>query len=104
MQTRRSSSAAPPPVAPGHPSRVAIDGVWYTLGGTAHPDYGLPLQGMLDGYAWIKWRDGTQTTADATLLAKYGEGAEPIGRTRQGEITGSLGGQCKRLSRVARVQ
>ncbi len=54
-------------------SRVAIDGVWYTLGGTAHPDYGLPLQGMLDGYAWIRWHDGTQTTADATLLAKYGD-------------------------------
>ncbi len=53
-------------------SRVIINDEYVTLGGTVHPDYGLPVTGALAGFAWVKYYDGTQTTADAMLLAKYG--------------------------------
>lgn len=51
---------------------LIIDGEPVTLGGTAHADYGLPVQGRFDGAAWIKYYDGTQVAADPMLLAKYG--------------------------------
>jgi len=51
---------------------VILDGEAVTLGGTPDPDYGYPVQGRFNGYAWVTYYDGTQTTADATLLAKYG--------------------------------
>lgn len=54
-------------------SRVFIDGEVGVVGVTPHPDYGLPvtLKGVADR-AWIKWYDGSQTTADPMLIAKYG--------------------------------
>ncbi|WP_284324904.1 phage tail protein [Cypionkella aquatica] len=52
--------------------RVAIDGAFVTLGTVAHADYGLPVTGKYDGYAWVKYYDGSQTVADPMLLAKYG--------------------------------
>lgn len=53
-------------------SRLMIDGEVATIGGPAHPEYGTPvtLKGIADR-AWVKWYDGTQTTADPMLLAKY---------------------------------
>ena len=53
-------------------SRVAINGEWVTLGSEAHADYGLPFTGAFAGYAWVKWLDGSQTSADPMMLAKYG--------------------------------
>lgn len=52
-------------------SRVIINNQYVTLGGTAHPDYGFPVTGDLNGYAWVKFYDGTQTAVDPMLLAKY---------------------------------
>jgi hypothetical protein len=50
-----------------------INGERVTIGGTAHADYGFPIVGgKYDGRAYIKFYDGTQTTVDAMLLAKYG--------------------------------
>ena len=51
---------------------MQIDGAPVTLGATAHPDYGLPVSGRYNGYAWFKYYNGTQTVADPMLLAKYG--------------------------------
>jgi hypothetical protein len=56
-------------------SRVAIDGAWVTLGAAPIPDtlgYGQPATGRYAGNAWFKFYDGSQTTADPMLLAKYG--------------------------------
>ena len=55
---------------------VFIDGTPVTLGGAPHADYGLPVEGRYDGYAWIKYYDGTQTTADPMLLETYGSDPE----------------------------
>lgn len=52
--------------------RVMINDQYVTLGATAHPDYGFPVLGELNGVAWVKYYDGTQTDADPMLLAKYG--------------------------------
>lgn len=52
--------------------RVMINDQYVTLGGTPHADYGFPVLGELNGVAWVKYYDGTQTTADPMLLAKYG--------------------------------
>jgi len=52
--------------------RVSIGGEWAPFTGATHPDYGKELGGKYTGYAWVKFYDGTQTTADPMLLAKYG--------------------------------
>jgi Putative phage tail protein len=53
-------------------SRVMINNQYVTLG-AAHPDYGPAVTSApFSGYAWVKFYDGSQTTADAMLLAKYG--------------------------------
>lgn len=52
--------------------RVAIDGEYVDLGSTPHAEYGLPVTGRYDDFAWVKYYDGTQTTADPMLLSKYG--------------------------------
>lgn len=64
----------------GLTGRIAVDGAWYDIEddpGEEHADYGWPIKGLerkLDNTtaAWIKWYDGTQTTADAMLVDKYG--------------------------------
>jgi hypothetical protein len=53
-------------------SRYMINGQYVSLGGVAHPDYGLPVTGDLNGFAWIKVYTGLQTAADPMLLSKYG--------------------------------
>lgn len=52
-------------------TRVHINDEWVTLGTDPHPDYGLPVLGQYEGYAWIKYYDGSQTEADPMMLAKY---------------------------------
>lgn len=53
-------------------SSLIIDGTPVTIGTTAHPDYGLPIQGDFVDRAWVKFYAGTQTTADPMLIAEYG--------------------------------
>lgn len=53
-------------------SRVAVDGEYHVLGVTPDADGFLPFTGRLAGKARIKVKDGTQTVADAWLLATYG--------------------------------
>lgn len=49
-----------------------IDGEEVAIGATPHADYGSPIEGRFDGYAWIKTYDGSQVAADPMLLDKYG--------------------------------
>jgi hypothetical protein len=50
-------------------SRVAINGTWATLGSTADPDKGFPVtSGDFANKIWIKFFDGTQTSADQYLI------------------------------------
>ena len=54
--------------------RVILNDGYSDLGASAHPDYGHPLLGQRVGdtdHAWIRFYDGTQTTADPMLVAKY---------------------------------
>lgn len=53
-------------------SRLILNGEYVELGTTVHADYGLPVLGRYEGFAWVKYYDGTQTAADPMLLAKYG--------------------------------
>lgn len=56
-------------------SRVIINGEYYTIGGTfaGMTEYGNTFTGTrLEGFAFIKYYDGSQTTADSMLLSKYG--------------------------------
>ncbi len=52
-------------------SRYMINGQYVTLGGSPHPDYGLPVIGDLNGLAWIKVYDGSQTVVDPMLMSRY---------------------------------
>lgn len=53
-------------------SRLMLNGEYVELGTAPHADYGLPVLGRFEGYAWCKYYDGTQTAADPMLVAKYG--------------------------------
>lgn len=54
---------------------LIIDGVQSQLGSTEHADYGKPIlsKRLDDGNdrAWVKFYDGSQTTADAMLVDRY---------------------------------
>lgn len=50
---------------------IIVDGERVTLGTTEHPTRGLPFGGRFAGYGWIKFHDGTQTTASQLLLSWY---------------------------------
>lgn len=56
--------------------RVRVNDQFVTLGETPHPDYGFPMMEKRDGdfneYGWVKFYDGTQTTADPMLVSRYG--------------------------------
>jgi hypothetical protein len=51
---------------------VIINDEPVTLGVTPHALYGRPVQGKYAGYAWVKYYDGSQTSADPHLLSTYG--------------------------------
>lgn len=67
-------------------SSLIIDGTPVTIGTTADPDYGLPIQGEFVDRAWVKFYTGAQVAADPMLIAKYGSypdrpwSADMIGR------------------------
>ena len=48
-----------------------INDEYVTLGSTTEALYGFGLP-VMSGSAWVKYYDGTQTTADPYLLAQYG--------------------------------
>ena len=55
-------------------SRVIVNDDYSALDTTADPDYGDPLlkfRVSTTDHAWVKFYDGTQTAADAMLVAKY---------------------------------
>lgn len=77
-------------------SGFILDNEYVEFGETAHADYGTPVLGLneirinpaaffggagilgsftrnYEGYAWVKFYDGSQTVADPMLLAKYGD-------------------------------
>ena len=59
--------------APGHDLLdLMIDGEYVeVLTANPHATYGQRIGGRFEGRAWIRYYDGTQTTADAGLLATY---------------------------------
>lgn len=50
---------------------LIIDGQYAAIGAGVHADYGNEITGDYQDRAWIKFYTGSQTTADAMLLAKY---------------------------------
>lgn len=64
---------------------VWIDGTKCTIGPTAHPDFGFPVvEYNKDGkdHLWVKYYNGTQTTADTFLVTKVSSAARPYESTR----------------------
>lgn len=55
-------------------SRVMINGEYHTIGTpfAGWTEYGDSFVGRLNGYAFIKYYNGSQTVADSMLLSKYG--------------------------------
>ena len=54
-------------------TKATVDGVEVSIDGAVHADYGTsPSDGKYAGKIWFKFYDGTQTTADPMLVAKYG--------------------------------
>jgi len=52
---------------------LILDGEKVEIGAAQLSDYGNPVQGRFQGKAWVKYHDGSQTTADPMLLDKYGD-------------------------------
>jgi len=52
-------------------SRIIVDGSYIDLEPTASSEYGREALAPLETHMWVTYHDGTQTTADATLLDKY---------------------------------
>lgn len=50
---------------------LIVNGEYVTVGETATSEYGYPIGGKYAGRAWIKFYDGTQTTADPMLVSKF---------------------------------
>jgi hypothetical protein len=60
-------------------SRVLVNGAWVNLSSVAHAYLGYPVveyRHKDKDYLWIKFYDGTQTTADSYLLDKFGDADE----------------------------
>ena len=52
---------------------LIIDGTEAPITANLHPTYGNAIGGRFDAHAWIKYYDGTQTTADIGLINTYGD-------------------------------
>lgn len=66
---------------------VMVNGVYVTLDASPHADLGYPVLEYRTGgydYLWIKFYDGTQTTADAHLVSTVSDAARPYASTRVG--------------------
>ena len=62
---------------PGHQlQRISIGGKWAPFTGVVHADYGQELGNGFEGFAWVKYYDGSQVAADPMLVAKYGTHAD----------------------------
>ena len=60
-------------------NRIIIDGEYSDLGTVEHADFGFPILSKNDGSthrAWVRFVDGTHTTADPYLVQAYGNDAE----------------------------
>ena len=57
-------------------SKLIVNGEGVEIGSAPLSDYGNPVQGKYLGYAWVKYYNGSQTTADPMLLDKFGTYAE----------------------------
>ncbi len=58
----------------GLTGRVVINDDWATLDtapATVRPEYGQTVLGALQNSCWFRFRDGTQTTADAFLMSAF---------------------------------
>lgn len=55
---------------------LIVNGEYVAIGG-APTEYGIPIHGKYSGYGWIKFYDGTQTTADSMLVSKYASFVRP---------------------------
>jgi hypothetical protein len=63
----------------------SLDGIWVngergTIGGTAHADYGFPIEEFSkDGtdHLWVKFYDGTQTAADPHVVSTVSSDERP---------------------------
>lgn len=59
--------------------RVVINDTWHSFSEVPTAgleDYGVTVAGDLADLCWFRFRDGTQTTADPFLLAKFGADSE----------------------------
>lgn len=68
-------------------AQVWVNGKLCNLSASAHASYGYPvLEYREDGvdYLWIKFYDGTQTTADSFLTGTVSSAERPYGSTRKG--------------------
>lgn len=66
---------------------VEVNSIPDTLGTTAHPSYGLPILGFRKNgvdHAWVKFYDGSQTTADPFLVGTVSSTQRPYDSTRVG--------------------
>lgn len=52
-------------------SRLIINGEYVGWNDGVTEEYGYPLTGKYSGIGWLRFYDGTQTTADAMLVDKY---------------------------------
>lgn len=76
-----------------HPIRE-LTGMWVngdpaTIGAVADPDYGYPIMEYRDSdgddHMWVKWYDGTQTTADSFLVNTVSSSQRPYASNRVGK-------------------
>ncbi|MEL7167356.1 MAG: phage tail protein [Pseudomonadota bacterium] len=51
---------------------LIIDGTEAPITSNLHPTYGNEIGGRFAGHAWVKYYDGSQTTADLGLINTYG--------------------------------
>lgn len=74
-------------------TEVWVNGELVTLGGSPHADYGYPVTeynkapsrgGAARDHLWVKFYDGTQTTADAFLTGTVSTAERPYESTRVG--------------------
>lgn len=57
-------------------ARIFVNGVLEPISGSGHVDQGYPSTGDKAGKFWVEFFDGSQTTASAYLLSKFGADAD----------------------------
>ena len=65
-----------------------------SLGGVAETE-GFPALGTFAGHLWVRFYDGSQTTADSYLLSRYGSASDHAARTGRPWLSDMVGrGMC----------